>query len=127
MPLVIFLQCFYLSLKDYSFIAYQVQKSHYPRTFTGLKEGEATSYENARTLVITITTCVCLFSLLETIFYLLFNTAVNITYFFSITFQIIKMMINKVHPWKKIIQEEQRESSEAQSHSGILKKFADVS
>ena len=63
--------------KSISFTAYQVQKSHYPRTFTGLKEGEATSYENARTLVITITTCLCLFSLLEAIFFLLLSTVVN--------------------------------------------------
>ena len=64
--------------KSISFTAYQVQKSHYPRTFTGLKEGEITSYENARTLVITITTCLCVFSLLEAACYYLFNTAVNI-------------------------------------------------
>ena len=62
------------------FTAYQVQKSHYPRTFTGLKEGEAESLETAHTLMITITICLCLFSLLEAIFFHLYSSVVKYKY-----------------------------------------------
>ena len=43
-----------------------------------VKPEETESYEMACTLVINITSCLCIFSLLEAVFYYLFSTKVNI-------------------------------------------------
>ena len=73
---------------DFLFIAaYQIEARHsFLEALLGkVKPEETESLETARTLVITITTCLCVFSLMESVCYYLFSTA--------------------VHPWRKIIQE----------------------
>ena len=86
-------------------LAYQVQRSHYPRTFTGLKEGEETSYEKSRQCLVVITSCLFVFSLMEVVGYFIYLTYVRTSYrllFLEICIQF--------HPWIKIIQ--QNEDSE---------------
>ena len=57
--------------------AYQVKRSHYPRTFTGLKPGEETSYENSQQCLVVITSCLCLFSIMEVVGYFVYSQFVS--------------------------------------------------
>merc|ERR1711911_260972 len=59
------------------FKAYQVQRSHYPRTITGLKDGEETSYENCQQCLVVITSCLCVFSALEVAGYFIYLNYVS--------------------------------------------------
>ena len=52
--------------------AYQVKRSHYPRTFTGLKPGEETSYENSQQCLVVISSCLCVFSIMEVVGYYIY-------------------------------------------------------
>ena len=58
---------------------YQIRARHtLLETLLGkVKQEETESLETARTLVITITTCLCVFSLMEAACYYLFSTAVT--------------------------------------------------
>ena len=62
--------------------AHQIEARHtFLETLLGkVKPEETESLETARTLVITITTCLCLFSLMEAVCYYIFSTAVNISF-----------------------------------------------
>ena len=67
--------------------AYQVKRSHYPRTITGLKPGEETSYENSQQCLVVITSCLCLFSIMEVVGYFVYSQFVSrysINFFFKI-------------------------------------------
>ena len=56
-----------------SMLAYQVNKRHaFLQRLIYVKEEEVTSHENMNTCVITVTTCVLVFSLLEVISYYLY-------------------------------------------------------
>ena len=53
--------------------AYQVNKRHaFLQRLIYVKEEEITSYENMSTCVITVTACVCVFSLVEVVTYFLY-------------------------------------------------------
>ena len=60
--------------------AFQIEARHtFLETPLGkVKPEETESLETARTLVINITTCLCVFSLMEAVCYYLFNTAVSL-------------------------------------------------
>ena len=61
--------------------ALQIETRHtFLEPLLGVKPEETESLETARTLVITITTCLCLFSLMEAVCYYIFSTAVNISF-----------------------------------------------
>ena len=67
---------------DFLFIsAYQIEARHslLEALLGKVKPEETESLETARTLVINITTCLCVFSLMEAVCYYLFSTAVNIS------------------------------------------------
>ena len=57
--------------------AYQVKRSHFPRTITGLKPGEETSYENSQQCLVVITSCLCVFSVMEVVSYFIYLTYVS--------------------------------------------------
>ena len=59
-------------------IAYQIEARHiFLEALLGkVKPEETESLETSRTMVIIITTCLCVFSLMEAVCYYLFNTAV---------------------------------------------------
>ena len=54
-----------------------MKRSHYPRTFTGLKDGEETSYENSQQCLVVITSCLCLFSIMEVVGYFVYSQFVS--------------------------------------------------
>ena len=62
--------------------AHQIEARHtFLETLLGhVKPEETESLETARTLVITITSCLCVFSLMEAVCYYIFSTAVNISF-----------------------------------------------
>ena len=65
---------------DFLFIsAYQIEARHaFLEALLGkVKPEETESLETARTLVTNITTCLCVFSLMEAVCYYLFSTAVS--------------------------------------------------
>ena len=90
----------------FSFSAYQIEARHsFLEALLGkVKPEETESLETARTLVITITSCLCVFSLMEAACYYLFSTAVNNLFKFDIV-SIQLITTQQVHPWRKIIQE----------------------
>ena len=59
------------------------KRHQFLESFSGAKEEEMISYENMHTCLLTVTLCVCVFSLLEVASYFLY--------------------IFKFHPWIKII------------------------
>ena len=61
--------------------AYQIEVRHsFLEALLGkVKPEETESLETARTLVTNITTCLCVFSLMEAVCYYLFSTVVNIS------------------------------------------------
>ena len=61
------------------FLAYQVKRSHYTRTITGLKDGEEKSYENSKQCLVAITSCLCVFSVMEVVLYFIYLTYVSTT------------------------------------------------
>ena len=71
------------SLSLFPLSAHQIEARHtFLETLLGhVKPEETESLETARTLVITITTCLCVFSLMEAVCYYIFSTAVNIHFF----------------------------------------------
>ena len=62
--------------------AHQIEARHtFLETLLGkVKTEETESVETARTLVINITTCLCVFSLMEAVCYYIFSTAVSISF-----------------------------------------------
>ena len=70
------------SLSLFPLSAHQIEARHtFLETLLGkVKPEETESLETARTLVITITTCLCVFSLMEAVCYYIFSTAVNISF-----------------------------------------------
>merc|ERR1712032_141011 len=73
------------------YTAFQVKRSHYPRTFTGLKDGEETSFENSQLCLVAITSCLCVFSMMEVVGYYIY--------------------LSIFHPWKNIIQKNEEKMS----------------
>ena len=71
-----------LQSNNLNFLAYQVNRSHYTRTFTGLKSGEETSYENSQQCLIVITSSLCVFSLMEVVGYFIYLTYVSTSRFY---------------------------------------------
>ena len=68
---------------DFVFIsAYQIEARHFflEALLGKVKPEETESLETARTLVTNITTCLCVFSLMEAVCYYLFSTAVIYKY-----------------------------------------------
>ena len=49
-----------------------MKRSHYTRTITGLKEGEEISYENSQQCQLVITSCLCVFSVMEVVTYFVY-------------------------------------------------------
>ena len=65
----------------FPFPAYQIEARHtFLDTLLTAKPEETESLETVRTLVITITTCLLVFSLMEAAFYFLFSTVVHAYY-----------------------------------------------
>ena len=71
--------------KYFPLSAHQIEARHtLLETLLGKVKPEETEYlETAHTLVITITTCLCLFSLMEAVCYYIFSTKVNISFYFD--------------------------------------------
>ena len=71
----------YSDLYEPTFSAYQIEARHFfLESFLGkVKSEETESLETSRILVITITSCLCIFSLMEAVFYYLFNIKVYIS------------------------------------------------
>ena len=70
----------------------------------GVKKQEEDSLANSNTLMITVTVCMIVFSVLEVALYLLYNRMVSFSNL-HISFYIILILIIhvKFHPWRKII------------------------
>ena len=60
------------------FLAYHVHKRHhFLKRFIGVKDEEVTSYENIITCVLTVTACLCVFSIMEVTSYFLYLNKVS--------------------------------------------------
>ena len=95
--------------------AYQVNKRHaFLQRLIYVNEEEVTSYENMNTCVITVTACVCMFSIMEVVSYFLYLFKVQFysiiyLYLFILNIHLLLYLNSftfQFHPWIKILGEE---------------------
>lgn len=74
-------------------------------SFSGVKDEEVISYENVHTCMLTVTLCICVFSLLEVASYFLY--------------------LFKFHPWIKIIKDGKCDEKEVEGEITEIEKQQD--
>ena len=78
---------------------------------SGTRPEEQESYDNAILLMITSTSCLLVFSLLEMGFYFLFNSKVSKFHIF-LDVDIFLYLMFKFHPWRGLVKEDQEAFTE---------------